>query len=76
MPVALEERVAHLENEVLGLHARLSALAGAGSGAEGNAESPWRQGAGMYDPNDPLVQDWLVEIQAARQRHGRDDSVF
>ena len=76
MAVVLEERVARLEAEVLGLHAQLSALAGAGSGTAAKAESPWRQGAGMYDPNDPLVQDWLAEIQAARQRHGRDDSVF
>ena len=76
MPVALEERVAHLENEVLGLHARLFVLAGGGSGAAGKPESPWRQGAAMYDPNDPLVQDWLAEIHAARQRVDPDDSVF
>lgn len=29
-------------------------------------ENPWLRGAGMYDPNDPLVQEWLQIIQEQR----------
>jgi len=30
-------------------------------------ENPWLALAGMHDPNDPLVQEWKLEMAAYRQ---------
>jgi hypothetical protein len=30
-------------------------------------DNPWLAMAGMYDPNDPLVQEWKQEMAAYRQ---------
>lgn len=31
------------------------------------SENPWLSLAGMYDPNDPLIQEWKREMAAYRQ---------
>jgi len=31
-------------------------------------EHPWLEFAGMYDPADPLVQEWLAIIKQERER--------
>jgi hypothetical protein len=35
-------------------------------------ENPWLAMAGMYDPNDPVVQDWLEEIRRYREEVEQD----
>lgn len=36
-------------------------------------EHPWLEFAGMYDPDDPLVQEWLAIIQENRDRDEADE---
>lgn len=36
------------------------------------ADNPWLAMAGMYDPNDPLVQDWLREVERYREEVDQD----
>ena len=36
-------------------------------------EHPWMEFAGMYDPNDPLVQEWLEIIKEQRDRDEADE---
>jgi predicted RNase H-like HicB family nuclease len=36
------------------------------------AENPWLAMAGMYDPNDPVVQEW-IEIMAENRRKMDED---
>jgi hypothetical protein len=37
------------------------------------AEHPWSKFAGMYDPDDPLVQEWLAIIEENRNRDEADE---
>ena len=37
-------------------------------------ENPWLAMAGMHDPNDPLVQQWKLEMAAYRQEVEDDSS--
>jgi hypothetical protein len=34
------------------------------------SEHPWLKYAGMFDPNDTIVQEWLQIIQEQRDREG------
>ena len=36
-------------------------------------ENPWSAMAGMYDPNDPLVQEWIA-IMAENRRKADEDA--
>lgn len=40
------------------------------------AENPWLKWAGTWDPNDPMVQEWLDAIQEYRRQIDNDPNVY
>jgi hypothetical protein len=64
-----EEAVAKVREKMKSKLTDGSMLVGVEMGGETN---PWLQMAGIFDPNDPLVKEW-IEIMAENRRKANED---
>ena len=40
----------------------------------GTTENPWSRGAGMWSPDDPMIAEWLQDIENYRRKVDEEDA--
>jgi hypothetical protein len=79
-PLVLEARGATAEEAVKNFKALLATRIAAGANVvavevPGPTPDPWLKGAGMYNPEDPLVQQWMKNMADYRREIDEDPNV-
>jgi hypothetical protein len=80
-PLVLEAQGATAEEAVSNFKALLAARIAAGTRVvavevPGTTENPWLKGAGMYDPEDPLVKQWIQNMADYRREIDEDPNAL